>query len=66
MSAARSTRSRNRPNSVDAFVKLGETTYVKGEVSHTGREHKDIVLDTWHIAIPNTATKSFQVSGDID
>lgn len=41
-------------------------TYVKGTISHTGREHEPISLKTWHYAIPNTAIKSFTITGNID
>jgi hypothetical protein len=56
----------NRPN----YAKLGfealGLVYVKGKISHSGREHKDLELKQWHIAIPNTATKSWTVTGDVD
>jgi hypothetical protein len=40
--------------------------YVNGNVRHTGREHEDLHLDKWHIAVPNTAIQSFTIVGDID
>lgn len=40
--------------------------YVTGTVSHAGREHADLKLKGWYKAIPNTATQSFTITGDID
>lgn len=40
--------------------------YVTGTVSHAGREHADLKLKGWFKAIPNTATQSFTITGDID
>lgn len=56
----------NRPNIVEYGVEINGKIYCKGEVKHTGREHEPIMLKTWHMAVPNTAVKSFQISGDID
>lgn len=56
----------NRPNWVDEYVKQGEDVFVKGTVSHAGREHKDLVLDQWFKAVPNTSVNSWQITGDID
>lgn len=58
----------NRPNRVShLYMDLkNDKTYCKGKVSHTGREHEDIQLEGWHLAVPNTATKSFTISGNID
>jgi len=39
---------------------------VKGEVTHDGREHEPIKLKKWHKPIPNTATNSFTIQGNID
>lgn len=66
-----------RPRNVEAvlqskgnrahYVKhLSEEGYVKGEVTHGGREHKPIILETWHKAVPNTAIGSFKISGAVD
>lgn len=56
----------NRPNRVDKLFIEDGVSYVKGEVTHTGREHEPIVLEDWHKAIPNTAIKSFTITGSID
>jgi hypothetical protein len=56
----------NRPNNVQMGITQGKVSFVKGKVSHSGREHADLTLNDWHIAIPNTATKSFTITGDID
>lgn len=57
----------NRPNNVEKMVKVSETeVYVKGKVTHSGREHEPIILRDWHKAIANTATKSFTITGNID
>lgn len=47
-------------------VQAGAVSYVKGAVKHTGREHADLVLDGWYMPVPNTATESFTILGDID
>lgn len=57
---------RNRPNNVTKFVELNGKFYVSGTVSHTGREHADLDLKDWYQAIPNTATTSWTITGDID
>jgi hypothetical protein len=53
----------NRPHYVE---KLSVEGYVKGKVTHGGHEHKPIELDVWHKPVPNTATKSFKISGAVD
>lgn len=55
---------RNRPNVAEFFNE--DQLLVKGEISHSGREHKTILLETWHQAIANTSVESWQLSGDID
>lgn len=40
--------------------------YVTGAVTHSGREHEDLNLKGWYTAVPNTATKSFTITGDVD
>jgi hypothetical protein len=40
--------------------------FVTGRVTHTGREHAPILLRGWFKAVPNTATESFTITGDID
>lgn len=58
---------RNRPNHATAGITKGKKSYVTGIVSHSGREHADLNLGSkWFWAIPNTATKSFTISGDVD
>jgi hypothetical protein len=55
---------RNRPNYADEGIeKLG---YVRGKIMHSGREHADLVINSWHEAVPNTAIESFTITGDID
>jgi hypothetical protein len=44
----------------------GSEFYVTGKVTHSGREHADLTLRGWFKAVPNTATNSFTISGDID
>lgn len=56
----------NRPNTVKTMVIIGKNTFVKGLVRHTGREHEDLMLKTWCKPVPNTAIKSFTISGDVD
>lgn len=56
----------NRPNDASKMMKKNGKTYVKGRISHTGREHEDLNLKEWHEAIPNTAINSFTITGDID
>lgn len=56
----------NRGNSVEQTVTRGGQVYVRGTVSHQGRQHKDLTLNRWHIAIPNTGITSWQVTGEID
>lgn len=56
----------NRPNDVEQFLEVDGLFYVRGAISHRGREHKEITLESWHRAMPNTATVSWQITGDID
>ena len=57
----------NAPNEVEYLWNNEGVSLVKGKVEHTGREHEDLNLrSVWHIAIPNTAIKSFTISGNID
>ena len=39
---------------------------VSGYVEHSGREHAKLVLKGWFKAIPNTSTRSFTITGDVD
>jgi len=57
---------KNRPNHAEFGLQKDGVSYVKGEISHSGREHKTITLDGWHIAMPNTAIGSFTITGDVD
>ena len=57
---------KNRPNYAETGVNTNGKSYVKGKISHSGREHKEITLYGWHIAVPNTAIDSFTITGDID
>ena len=57
---------KNRPNRAEWGINRDGISYVMGEISHTGREHKTIKLDGWHTAQPNTAISSFTITGDID
>ena len=54
----------NRPNKAQFGIKI--KNLVKGKFEHSGREHKTIVLKVWHKAVPNTATRSFTIEGDVD
>jgi len=57
----------NRPNAVEhGLLQIGKQSFVKGTMSHSGREHKEIVLKNWHLAVPNTAIGSFTIEGDVD
>lgn len=56
----------NRPNKVEWCVVQNKTTFVRGKVIHSGREHANLVLKGWYVAVPNTATSSFTITGDID
>ncbi len=57
---------RNRPNRAEKYFSDGEKHFVSGVMSHTGREHKELILESWYLAVPNTSSNSFQISGDID
>jgi hypothetical protein len=62
---------RNRPNNAsEGFQREGvdgvQETFVKGSITHSGREHKELILETWHKVVASTAIASFQISGDID
>lgn len=58
---------RNRPNDCTMAVTVGKVTYCSGKVTHRGREHKELDLGKkWFIVVPNTATRSFQITGDVD
>lgn len=55
----------NRPHEASLFNE--KTGLVSGFVKHWGREHKDLDLSMgWFLAVPNTAARSFTLTGDID
>lgn len=57
----------NRPNTVSKYALVGPNSHVvSGYVEHTGREHAKLILDGWFKAVPNTSTRSFTITGDID
>lgn len=58
----------SRPNRVEKGVKNEKGFFVTGKISHTGREHADLVLplDRWFKVVPNTSKANFQLTGDID
>ena len=56
----------NRANMASEAIKIGKQLYVKGLIEHEGREHEPITLQQWCKPVPNTATKSFTIEGNID
>lgn len=56
----------NSPNNAQLGITNKEGSFVTGKIEHSGREHHTIILKSWYKAIPNTATKSFTITGDID
>lgn len=58
----------SRPNYVQKGWKIGNEFYVSGEITHSGREHAPLKLDTnmWYKVVPNTSKVNFQLTGDID
>jgi hypothetical protein len=40
--------------------------YARGCVTHSGREHRPVLLNGWHRVYSNTATNNWTVSGDVD
>lgn len=54
----------NRPNV--ASMGIESKQLVRGSIKHSGREHADLMLVSWHKAVPNTAIKSFTITGSID
>ena len=58
---------RNRPNTAEKYARLDDKTHVvTGKIEHSGREHKTLVLKSWFKPVPNTATQSFTITGDVD
>ena len=56
----------NRPNHAQNGFEYKGKAYVSGVVSHSGREHRNVMLKQWCYAIPNTAIESFTITGDVD
>lgn len=56
----------NRPNRSEKYSESKGVKYVSGRISHSGREHKDLVLKGWYLPVPNTSTRSFTITGDVD
>lgn len=56
----------NRPNTSEKYSESKGVKYVSGKIEHTGREHKDLVLKGWYKPVPNTSTRSFTITGDVD
>jgi hypothetical protein len=57
----------SRPNTCTKGMTIKGVAYCSGKVSHTGREHKDLILGKkWYKAVPNTSVANFTISGDID
>lgn len=56
----------NRPNQAELGIQIGKAIYVKGKITHDGRQHEPLILKTWHQAVANAAHKSYQLTGDID
>ncbi len=56
----------NRPNRVSIMAEVDGKFYVSGMCEHSGREHEPIELKGYYLAIPNTATTSWTITGDID
>lgn len=56
----------NRPNSVETGIVLNGETFVTGTIEHDGREHAPLKLTGWYQAVPNTSTRSFTITGDVD
>lgn len=59
----------NRPNSVSKYSVIDGGAgghVVSGYVEHSGREHAKLILNGWFKAIPNTSTRSFTITGDVD
>lgn len=57
----------NRPNIVEKVIRGSDNkVYCAGTVRHRGREHRDLNLANWYVAVPNSATESWTLGGDID
>jgi hypothetical protein len=50
---------------VTSFINR-KTGLVSGTVYHMGREHNPLKLDGWFLPVPNTAVRSFTLTGDVD
>jgi hypothetical protein len=51
---------------VESLIEYKGKKYVTGKVKHTGREHKDLILEGYYEVYPNTSVRSFTITGDID
>lgn len=56
----------SRPNNVGKYISIPQGTFVKGIITHSGRQHEPIFLNDWHKPIPNTAIKNWTIRGNID
>lgn len=57
----------NSPNNAHRYAVLKDGSHVvSGYVEHSGREHAKLILKGWFKAVPNTATRSFTITGDVD
>lgn len=56
----------NRPNNVSKYATVVGGHVVSGYVEHSGREHAKLVLKGWFKPVPNTSTRSFTITGDVD
>lgn len=56
----------SRPNTVTMLLEQNGKIYCSGKVSHSGREHADLILKNWYVAVANTSKRNVTVTGDID
>jgi hypothetical protein len=60
----------SRPNYVQEGFESNGRFFVRGKISHSGREHADLHLGNelgfWFKVVPNTSKANFQLTGDID
>lgn len=50
----------------DKIIQSEGNIYVSGKISHTRREHGDLILEGWYKVVKNNAVKSITVRGEID
>lgn len=55
-----------RRNEHDRAIRAAKTVLFTGTVEHTGREHAPLQLKGFYEAVPNTATESWTIVGDVD